>query len=70
MRAVSIAADGERLSLTVSVGGSVASAELADDPHPAERILSAADRSLYDAKETGRDRVSEPVVLIGAERQA
>ncbi len=69
VRAVPVAVNGDQLSLSVSIGSATASAGLADDPHPAERLFSAADRSLYAAKEAGRDRVSEPVVLAPSDER-
>jgi diguanylate cyclase (GGDEF)-like protein len=63
VRDIPVAVNGEELSLSVSIGAATASDGLAEDPHPAERLFSAADRSLYAAKEAGRDRVGEPIVL-------
>jgi diguanylate cyclase (GGDEF)-like protein len=63
VRGVPVAVNGDKLSLTVSVGSAVATGDLADEPHPSERLFSAADRSLYAAKEAGRDRMGGTVVL-------
>ena len=41
--------------VTVSVGWAL----LPDDADSAEALLEAADRALYFAKETGRDRVAD-----------
>ncbi len=50
-----------RLPMTVSVG----IAAFPHDGNTAESILAAADRRLYRAKRTGRDRVESPEVATG-----
>ena len=49
--------DGSALSTTVSIGlGSLAELE-GDDRPTAERLIAVADRSLFRAKELGRNRI-------------
>ncbi len=54
--------DSSRIKLSVSVGGAVASGHLIVEPD-ADRLLAAADMSLYGAKSAGKDRHGETIVL-------
>jgi diguanylate cyclase (GGDEF)-like protein len=56
VRAARFDYDGRRIALTVSVGGSWTEGATGT---PIEAIIAAADRSLYAAKEAGRDRAGE-----------
>ena len=60
------AADGAEITLTVSVGIATALDPPDSDPRDVDELLAAADRSLYAAKNSGRDRVADPVVLTRA----
>jgi diguanylate cyclase (GGDEF)-like protein len=57
------AADGGDVHVTVSIGSVVASDRAGVSPRTLEELLGAADQGLYSAKEMGRDRAAEPVVL-------
>lgn len=59
-------AEGHRVPLSVSAGGAVAVDPPASHPRSPDRLLAAADQSLYSAKQSGRDRAAQPVIL-GAE---
>ena len=54
--------DSSRIRLSVSVGGAVASGHLIVEPD-ADRLLAAADMSLYGAKNAGKDRHGETITL-------
>lgn len=58
VQAALIDAGGEPLALAVSVGGSFTEGGIPSTP---EAIIAAADRSLYAAKEAGRNRIGEPL---------
>lgn len=58
VRAIEFHFDDERVNLSVSVGGSWTAG---GEDTPIESIIAAADRSLYAAKESGRDRFGEPL---------
>lgn len=59
-------AEGRRVPLSVSAGGAVAVDPPASHPRGPDRLLAAADQSLYTAKLSGRDRAAEPVILGGS----
>lgn len=58
-------AENRRVPMSVSAGGSVAVDPPASAPRSPDQLLAAADQSLYSAKQAGRDRISEPIVLGG-----
>lgn len=58
VRSIEFHFDDERVDLSVSVGGSWTAG---GEDTPIESIIAAADRSLYAAKESGRDRSGEPL---------
>lgn len=58
VRATPLNAGGEPVLMSVSVGGSWVPGGVAILP---EALVAAADRSLYEAKEAGRDRASAPL---------
>ena len=60
------AAGGAEIRLTVSIGVATALDPPDSDPRDVDELLAAADRSLYAAKNSGRDRVADPVVLTRA----
>jgi len=55
--------DGESIGVTISVGSACMIDTAPGTVHTAERLFSAADRSLYSAKSSGRDRAGDPVLL-------
>jgi len=55
--------DGRRVPLSVSAGGAVAVDPASSHPRSPDRLLAAADQSLYTAKRTGRDTAAPPVIL-------
>jgi diguanylate cyclase (GGDEF)-like protein len=57
------AVDGADVHVTVSIGTVVAADHEGSAPRTLEELLAVADQALYAAKEMGRDRASEPVVL-------
>ena len=56
--------DGAYASITVSVGIASAFDQPNSEPRSLDSLLAAADRSLYNAKQAGRDCFAEPVVLL------
>ncbi len=56
-------AEDRRVPISVSAGGAVAVDPPASLPRSPDRLLAAADQSLYAAKQSGRDRISAPVIL-------
>lgn len=58
--------EGDDVLVTVSIGSVVASDQPGVQPRSLEELLAAADQALYSAKEMGRDRAAEPVVLSRA----
>jgi len=58
VRATDFSVGGTPVSLSVSVGGAYI---LGDTPATSEMLTSAADHSLYEAKEAGRDRAGQPL---------
>ncbi|MCE5190665.1 MAG: diguanylate cyclase [Actinomycetia bacterium] len=59
-------AEGRRIPVSVSAGGAIAVDPPASAPRSPDRLLAAADQSLYSAKQAGRDRVGIPIVLGGS----
>lgn len=59
VRSTRFEVDGTPVELTVSVGGAYVESEQASLVTP-EQLLAAADRSLYEAKDGGRDRAGSP----------
>jgi len=55
--------EGLRVPLSVSAGGAVAIDPASSHPRSPDRLLAAADQSLYTAKQAGRDRTAAPVIL-------
>jgi diguanylate cyclase (GGDEF)-like protein len=60
------AVKGDDVHVTVSIGTVVASDHEGSAPRTLEELLAAADQALHSAKEMGRDRAAEPVVLSRA----
>jgi diguanylate cyclase (GGDEF)-like protein len=56
-------ATGDDVHVTVSIGSVVASDRPGVAPRTLEELLAAADQALYSAKEMGRDRAADPVIL-------
>jgi len=52
-----ILVDGERIAVSVSVGGAIGEALPGGDQKLLEELISRADEALYDAKTSGRNRV-------------
>lgn len=48
---------GERISVSVSVGGAIGEALPGSDQKLLEELISRADEALYEAKTSGRNRV-------------
>lgn len=55
--------DGSVVSATVSIGSSVAVDHPDSEPRRIDDLLASADQGLYSAKQSGRDRASDPTVL-------
>lgn len=65
VRALKIdAGNGAYVSVTASVGVATAFDPPDSPPRALDVLLAAADRSLYAAKDAGRDRAAEPVLLL------
>ncbi len=62
--------DGRRVPISVSAGGAIAVDPPASHPRSPDRLLAAADQSLYSAKQTGRDRAAPPIILGADETPA
>lgn len=66
VRSLEVSADdGTPVSLTVSVGGTIAKDPAGSAPRRIDALLMAADQSLYAAKHAGRDRAAQPVPTTG-----
>ncbi|MBE0416408.1 MAG: diguanylate cyclase [Coriobacteriia bacterium] len=61
--------DGEFVPLSVSVGGAVLSPRGAHSERAIDVLLAGADASLYEAKNSGRDRAGWPVLVTGTEAE-
>jgi diguanylate cyclase (GGDEF)-like protein len=59
--------DGAPVSLTVSIGGAVLSPRGTFSERAVDALLAGADSSLYEAKNSGRDRAGWPVLVTGTE---
>jgi diguanylate cyclase (GGDEF)-like protein len=59
--------DGAPVSLTVSIGGAVLSPRGTFSERAIDALLAGADSSLYEAKNSGRDRAGWPVLVTGTE---
>jgi diguanylate cyclase (GGDEF)-like protein len=57
--------DTRDVGVTVSVGSAVALGGPGAPPRSIDKLLSTADHALFAAKEQGRDRASEPVLVAG-----
>ncbi len=60
------AGNGAMVKITVSVGIATAFDPPDSKPRPLDELLAAADRSLYNAKQGGRDQFADPVLLLKA----
>jgi len=58
-----VAEDGEHVKTTASIGLTVMMDPADSEPRRADELLAHADHGLYAAKQAGRDRVSDPVLL-------
>jgi diguanylate cyclase (GGDEF)-like protein len=58
--------DGSVVSVTVSIGSSVAVDRPDSEPRSIDELLAGADQGLYAAKRAGRDRASDPLTLATA----
>ncbi|MDO8963532.1 MAG: diguanylate cyclase [Coriobacteriia bacterium] len=63
IRAVDVTTPGGSVRVTASVGVAVVEDPPESPARPIDHLLSAADMSLYGAKQAGRDRIGEPVAL-------
>jgi len=59
--------DGIPVALSVSIGGAVLAPRGAHSERAVDSVLAGADSSLYEAKNSGRDRAGWPVLVTGAE---
>ncbi|MDO9556075.1 MAG: diguanylate cyclase [Coriobacteriia bacterium] len=55
--------DGHAVPVSVSIGGTVAVDPAGSNPRSIDKLLSTADQGLYAAKQAGRNRASDPIVL-------
>jgi diguanylate cyclase (GGDEF)-like protein len=58
-----VAGDGERVRTTASIGVTVMLDPADSEPRRPEELLANADQGLYAAKQAGRDRMSDPILL-------
>jgi diguanylate cyclase (GGDEF)-like protein len=59
--------DGAPVALSVSIGGAVLSPRGTYSERAIDALLAGADSSLYEAKNSGRDRAGWPVLVTGSE---
>ena len=59
--------DGKLVPLSVSIGGAVLSPRGVHSERAIDALLAGADSSLYEAKNSGRDRAGWPVLVTGTE---
>jgi diguanylate cyclase (GGDEF)-like protein len=58
-----VADDGQRVRVTGSIGVTVMIDPADSEPRRSEELLANADQGLYAAKQAGRDRMADPVLL-------
>jgi diguanylate cyclase (GGDEF)-like protein len=59
-----VADDGVRVRATASIGVTVMLDPANSEPRRSDELLAHADQGLYAAKQAGRDRLSDPVLLM------
>lgn len=57
---------GAHVPLSVSAGGVIACDPAGSIPRSPDRLLASADQSLYAAKQSGRNRAADPIILGAA----
>jgi GGDEF domain-containing protein len=56
--------DGARVRTTASIGVTVMLDPADSEPRRSDELLAIADQGLYAAKQSGRDRQSDPILLM------
>ncbi|MDO8914648.1 MAG: diguanylate cyclase, partial [Coriobacteriia bacterium] len=59
-----VADDGTRIHTTASIGLTVMLDPADSEPRRSDELLACADQGLYAAKRAGRDRASDPILLM------
>jgi diguanylate cyclase (GGDEF)-like protein len=59
-----VADDGARIHTTASIGLTVMLDPADSEPRRSDELLACADQGLYAAKQAGRDRASDPILLM------